>query len=305
MARANGRDVVMSGASLKRHYAAALECGYLADLPPLLDDAQVGTLPRERTLIVCTGGQGEPRAALAKIAQDDHPYLSLDPGDTVIFSTRVIPGNERAIARLQNLLVRLGVEMFTHRHGLIHVSGHPARGDLAEMYRLVRPRVAIPVHGELRHLLEHRRFAQEEGTAETIAAENGTLVRLAPAPACIVDHVPSGRLLLEGNRTVQAQGDLVQGRLKVIYNGAVVVTVVVDRQNVQDVQLSSMGLVEKDEASVVDALIEAARRAAEKLPASQFKEDETLREAVRVAIRRTARLLIDKRPLTHVHLVRR
>jgi ribonuclease J len=172
VARGAGRDVVMAGASLKRNYAAARECGYLGDVPPFLEDALAGHLPRERSLIVCTGGQGEPRAALARIAQGEHPYVTLEPGDAVIFSSRVIPGNERAIARLQNALLRLGVDIIAPRRGLIHVSGHPAREDLLRMYRLARPRVAVPVHGELRNLLEHAKLAREQQVPDVIVAEN-------------------------------------------------------------------------------------------------------------------------------------
>jgi ribonuclease J len=305
-AREAGRDVVMTGASLKRNYAAARECGYLGDVPPFLEDAFAGYLPRERSLIVCTGGQGEPRAALARIAQGEHPYVTLEQGDAVIFSSRVIPGNERAIARLQNTLLRLGADLIAPRQALIHVSGHPAREDLLQMYRLARPQVSVPVHGELRHLLEHAKLAREQQVPDVIVAENGTIVRLAPGPACVIDNVPAGRRLLEGNRLVAADGDLVRSRTKSIYNGAVVVTVVLEqaRRNVQDVLLSSIGLVDRGEDRVVHGLRRAACRAVEALSERQYGDDDAVREAVRIAVRRESRKLIDKRPLAHVHLVR-
>jgi ribonuclease J len=305
-ARANGRDVVMTGASLKRTYAAARECGYLGDIPPFLEDALAERLPPGRTLIVCTGGQGEPRAALTRIAQNEHPYLSLERGDVVVFSSRVIPGNEPAIGRLQNALLRLGVEIVTHRDGLIHVSGHPARGDLARMYDLVRPRVSVPVHGELRHLLEHARLARERNVPDALVVENGTLVRLAPGPSCIVDHVPVGRRLLEGNRAVPVDGELVRSRAKAIYNGAVVLTVVLTGKgrSPADIRLSSVGLLEEGEDEVMHGICAAARGAVEDLTATQYSDDETVRETVRVAVRRASRQLIDKRPLAHVHVVR-
>ena len=305
-ARTTERDVVICGASLKRNYAAARECGYLDDAPPFIEDAFAGSLPRERTLVVCTGGQGEPRAALARIAKGEHPYVTLQQGDTVIFSSRVIPGNERAIARLQNELLRLGVDVVTHRHGLIHVSGHPAREELQQMYRLARPQVAVPVHGELRHLLAHAKLAKEQQVPDVIVAENGTVVRLAPGPACVIDSVPATRLLLEGNRLVPIDGELARGRTKAIYNGAVVVTVVLEkaRPNVRDIQFSFIGLLEEGDGDTVRDLRSAVIRAVNELSDRRYGDDVAAREAVRVAVRREARRLIDKRPLTHVHLVR-
>jgi ribonuclease J len=304
--RATGRQVVLSGASLKRNYAAARECGYLGDMPPFLEDDAADYLPRECCLIICTGGQGEPRAALARMAQGEHPNVKLEQGDTIIFSSRVIPGNERAIAKLQNSLLRLGVDVLTNRHGLIHVSGHPARDELRQMYRLARPQVAVPVHGELRHLLEHAKLAKEQQVPNAIVAENGTIVRLGPGPACVIDNVRAGRLLLEGNRLVPIDGELVRGRTKAIYNGVLVLTVVLERARpkVQDIQFSSVGLIEQGEDEVVRNMISAVAQAAEELPDRKYADDNAVREAVRVAVRREVRRLIDKRPLTHVHVVR-
>lgn len=306
VARATGREVVMAGASIRRTYQAARDCGYLGDIRPFLDDSVASRLPRERTLILCTGGQGEPGAALSRIALGDHPYVELDRDDVVVFSSRVIPGNERTIGRVQNALLRMGVRIVTHRDGLVHVSGHPARDELAHMYGLVRPRVAVPVHGELRHMLEHAELARACGVQETVVAENGTIVRLAPGRACVVDHVPTGRLLLEGSRTVPIDGELVRTRNKAIYNGAVMVTVALDkeRRNKPEIQLSSVGLLEKGEDGVAEALGTAARAALEKLTSDLYLDDDTVRETVRVAVRRMARHLIDKRPLAHVHVVR-
>ena len=168
-----GRVVLLSGGSMRRTCAAAAECGYLDDLPPLLEDSLFKRLPANKCLVICTGGQGEPRAALNRIAQGEHPQVSLEAGDTVIFSSRVIPGNELAIGRLHNALLRRGVKVLTHRQGTIHVSGHPSRGDLEHMYALVRPKVAVPVHGELRHMLAHAELARALNVPETIVAENG------------------------------------------------------------------------------------------------------------------------------------
>ena len=174
------------------------------------------------------------------------------------------------------------------------------------MYRLARPRLAVPVHGELRHLLEHADLARQQQVPEVIVAQNGEVLRLAPGPACVVGNVPSGRLLLEGNRLVPIDGELVRGRTKAIYNGAVVVTVVLEeaRSNVQDIQFSSIGLLEQGEDEVVQEMRSAVIRVIEELSDREFGDDDVVREAVRVAVRREARKQIDKRPLTHVHLVR-
>ncbi len=303
-ARENGRDVVMTGHSLKRNYQAALDCGYLRDLPPFIDDRLGALLPRARTLIVCTGGQGEPRAALARLASDDHPQLSLDEGDTVIFSSRVIPGNELAIGRLRNQLVRRGIRILGQRDGLVHVSGHPAEDELARMYRLVRPRLSIPVHGELRHLVAHAALARREGVSDAMAVENGALVRLFPDPPAVVERVPVGRLAVEGNRLESIDGDLVRERTKALYNGVALVTLHLAGKppDKADVQISTVGLIGTDDEALTKARAAVLAAVAE-LP-GRDDDDEEVRDAVRLVVRRTFRQLCEKRPVTHVHLVR-
>ena len=181
-ARANGRDVVLAGRSLKRIVEASRENGYLADVPAFLDEEDAGFLPNDKTLIICTGSQGEPRAALARIAANDHPRITLGEGDSVIFSSRVIPGNEQVIGDMQAKLAKRGIKIITPRDAMIHVSGHPARDELARMYQHVRPQIAIPVHGEYRHLVEHAALARECQVAEALITENGAVARLAPGP---------------------------------------------------------------------------------------------------------------------------
>ena len=305
-ARESGRDVVLTGRSLKRTYAAARGCGYLHDVPAFLDDADGHTLPRDRVLIVSTGGQGESRAALARLATERHPALRLEAGDTVIFSARVIPGNELAVGRLQNQLLRRGIDVLTHRDGLVHVSGHPARAELERMYALVRPRVAVPVHGELRHLREHAKVATACGVNEVVVGENGSIVRLSPGPAQIIANATAGRLVLEGNRLVEMGSELISGRTRALYNGAALVTVAVNGTKLQadDVQVSSIGLVDEGEESLLRMVQNAVVAAVQALPKKARDDDDTLREAIRLAVRRCFRQIFDKRPVTHVHLVR-
>ena len=199
-ARANGRDVVLAGRSLVRINDAARENGYLADVPAFLDEEDAGHLPGDKAVIICTGSQGEPRAALWRIANEEHSNVTLGEGDLVIFSSRIIPGNEASIARLHNQLVRRGIRVIDATDHFVHVSGHPARDELARMYQLSRPKLAIPVHGELRHLREHARLALECQVPAAIAAENGAMIRLGPGKPKITGAVPTGRLTADGTR---------------------------------------------------------------------------------------------------------
>lgn len=301
-----GRDMVIAGASMLRNIAAARECGYLEALPPVLDGERGRRLPRARTLIACTGGQGERNAALARLAFDEHPTLVLEDGDAVLFSSRVIPGNEIAIGRVHNQLLRRGIRVITQRQAPIHVSGHPARDELARLYTLLRPRIAVPVHGELRHLSAHAELARTLGVPQTITAENGSLVRLAPAPAAVVRQIEVGRLAREGRQTVSVLGPLVRNRTKALYQGVALVTVVLggSRGRTRDVQLSTVGLLDGDEEGVAAAVCADVRAAIDGLPSKVYTDDERVRETTRLVVRRAFRHMLDKRPVTEVHLVR-
>lgn len=306
VAAATGRRLVLAGASLKRNVTAARECGYLTELPEALDEAAGAGLPRHEALLVCTGSQGEGNAALARLALGTHPRLALEEGDAVVFSARVIPGHELGVARLHNALLRRGCRVITHREAMVHVSGHPAEDELREMYRLVRPRIAVPVHGELRHLRRHAAIARDCGVTEVVTVENGGLVRLAPEPAGIVETVPSGRLALEGARLVRVDGNLVRERTKAIYRGVVFATVAVNNGGglLKDPLLATVGLIEDGEEMVNTRVRAAIANAIADIPAPAGGDDDVLREAVRSAIRRSFRDLFEKKPLTYVHVVR-
>jgi ribonuclease J len=303
-AAAAGRDVVIAGRSLRRIEAAARETGYLADVRPFIDEADAGAIAKDKMVVICTGSQGEPRAALSRIAAGNHANITLETGDRIIFSSRVIPGNETAVGGLQNRLAQNGVEMFTWKDAPVHVSGHPARDELARMYALTRPRLAVPVHGEARHLIEHARLARACQVPQAIFALNGTVVRLAPGAAAAVDTVPSGRLVLEGNRVVEANGEMIRGRLRALYNGTALITVVFDGKGnlAGKPELTTIGLLDDGEEGVEDDVIGAVRTALKKLDGKS--DDEAVREAVRLAVRRAFRRLLNKKPMTKVHLVR-
>jgi len=267
-------------------------------------------VPADRLVLVCTGSQGEPRAALSRIASDEHPHVVLERGDTCVFSSRTIPGNERPVLRLKNQLASLGVSIVDDENapgdlgGPIHVSGHPCRGELARMYQWVRPRAAIPVHGEAQHMQAHALLARDCQVQHALVPSNGDVIRIARdgAPEK-VGEVHSGRLAVEGDRLVPMDGDVIRARGRMLWNGAVMATVVVDRKGrpVGEPRLSAPGLAEEDEAAL-DDLRDAAADALRK--AGRGADDAALEEAVRRAIRRRARDVLGKRPEVRVHLVR-
>ena len=306
-AAAHGREVALVGRSLWRIDKAARENGYLADLPRFLTEEEAGYLPRDKIVLICTGSQGEPRSALARIAREDHPNIVLETGDVVIFSSRIIPGNEKAINRLQNALVRLGVEIVTEEDHFVHVSGHPARDELVRMYQMVRPRVAIPVHGEARHLIAHAHLAEECQVQQPLVIQNGDMVRLTPSGAAIVDEVPVGRLASDGKGLLPLGGAALKDRRRIILNGSAVATLVVDRQGrlAAPPAISLLGLVEETAASAaVPFLCAAAQCALGDLPAVARRDDNVVRDAVRRAVRRQINERFGKRPLIEIHLVR-
>ncbi|GIK96080.1 MAG: MBL fold hydrolase [Alphaproteobacteria bacterium] len=305
-AAAHDRQVALVGRSLWRIVEAARETGYLTDLPEFVTEHDVGYLPRDKVVMICTGSQGERRSALARIARRDHPNVSLEPGDVAVFSSRKIPGNEREIAELQNDLVRLGVHVVTDDDHFVHVSGHPGRDELTEMYQLVRPRIAVPVHGESRHLAAHAKLAQACQVAQAVIPENGAVIRLAPGPAEIVAEVPAGRLGLDGTNLVGLDAGRLKARHRMVFNGAAVATLVLDRQGrlAADPQVTVQGVYEAEDQDAGRSVLAAVRDAVDGLPPALRRDDGTVREAARLAIRRALHASHGKKPVTDVHLVR-
>jgi ribonuclease J len=306
-AAAHGRDVALVGRSLWRIDKAARESGYLSNVPRFLSEEEAGYVPRDRILMICTGSQGEPRSALARIARDDHPNVDLEPGDAVIFSSRIIPGNEKAIGRLQNALAKLGVEIVTEHDHFVHVSGHPARDELVRMYQMIRPRVAIPVHGEARHLMANAQIASECQVPYTLVIENGDVVKLGGSSAAIVDEVPVGRLASDGKALLPLEGSALKDRRRVMYNGSAVATVVLDRQGglAAPPAVTMIGLVEPDTAEeAVPHLRFAVERAINELPPGARRDDEIVSEAARRALRRMINERFGKRSLVEIQVVR-
>ncbi len=306
-AAAHGREIALVGRSLWRIDKAARENGYLADLPRFLTEDEAGYIPRDRIVMICTGSQGEPRAALSRIARDDHPHVVLETGDVVIFSSRIIPGNEKAINRLQNALVRLGVEIVTEEDHFVHVSGHPARDELVRMYQMVRPQIAVPVHGEARHLIAHAELAGECQVQQPLVIQNGDVVRLAASGASVVDEVPVGRLASDGKGLLPVDGMALKDRRRVTFNGSAVATLVLDRRGepLAPPTISTIGLVEPAAAeAAAPALRSAVERALDEMPGNLRRDDGAVRDAARRALRRILNERFGKRPLVEIHLVR-
>jgi ribonuclease J len=306
-AHTHGRDVALIGRSLWRMDKAARENGYLADLPRFLTEEEAGYVPSDRILLICTGSQGEPRAALMRIAQENHAHIVLDEGDVVIFSSRIIPGNEKAIGRLQNALARLGVDIVTEQDHFVHVSGHPARAELVRMYQMVRPLVAIPVHGEARHLAAHAALAMECQVHDALIIENGDVVRLDGQGATIAGQVPAGRIASDGRRLIPLDGAILQQRKRVAHQGGVVATVILDRAGglAAPPQIALIGLAEKDEADAMSVTLrDKVTAAVESLPRPMKQDDDAVRDAANRALRRAINERSGKRALIDVQLVR-
>jgi len=303
-AHAAGRSVALVGRSLRNIDAAAREAGYLAGLPPFLEEDDVDDIADENLLIIVTGSQGEPRSALARIATDSHPRVALGEGDTVIFSSRMIPGNERAIGMVQDNLVRRGVHIMTDADHLVHVSGHPARDELRRLYRLVRPKYSVPVHGEWRHLSAHAELAREIG-AKPLIMEDGDILNLAPGTVEIVDSAPTGRLVLDGARLVPFKGEVMNARRRILYNGVVMGSLAIDSAGrlKGKPKVSAPGLFEPDDPELARVTVEFAATMAE-LPASLLRDDDSLAEAARSGLRRALGRRLQKRPIVDVMLLR-
>jgi ribonuclease J len=307
VARAVGREPCAVGRSMRRMIEAAREVGYLQDVPELIDERTASNLPRDKVLWLATGCQGEPRAALARIAAGQHPSIRLDPEDVVIFSSKIIPGNERTLYNLHNSLVARGIEVITEHDHFVHVSGHPCRDEVEQMYRWIRPQIAIPVHGEARHLHEHLALAHRLEVPEPLEVRNGDLVRLAPGPAQILDEVPTGRLVPENSHLLPADDDLYRTRRRLMAHGTILVGLVLDGYGslLAAPQLSTFGAVDLErEEGLKGTVVDGIEDAIEALEDDAALEDERIRESVRAATRRSLRLPRDKRPIIEVQITR-
>ena len=307
-ARDSGRQVLVLGSSLKRVINVATELGYLEGLPDFVEEDDYGYIPRENLVILCTGSQGEPRAALAKLARDEMRNVALAAGDTVVYSSRVIPGNEKGILETKNRLIEMGIKIIEDTDALVHVSGHPRRNELRQMYKWTRPRVLVPVHGEAAHLVAHGALGAASGIPEVAQVRNGDMIRLAPGPAEIVDQVPVGRIYKDG-RLVGSEEDMgVRDRRKLSFVGHVAVNVVLDDKYeiAGDPDLVAIGVAKEDARgeALEDIMLDAAIGAIESIPRTRRKDLNLVAEAVRRAVRSAANDVWGKKPITTVFVTR-
>jgi ribonuclease J len=306
-ARAADREVVLVGRAMERVVQVARETGYFDGVQDFRSAQSYGYLPPDKVVALCTGSQGEPRAALARIAEDEHPDVTLARGDRVIFSARPIPGNEKAIGRVINGLVSQGVEVITDRTHLVHVSGHPRRDELRDMIGWVRPKILIPAHGEALHLAEHAALARRAGVPNVLVCRNGDLVRLAPDGPKIIDEVPSGRLYKDGSILVNAAAKTVAARRRLSFAGIVTVALALSEKGelMADPEVELIGLPDADANGA--AMLEIARDAVEvafdALPKPRRRDPDAVAEAVRRAVRGAIAERWNKKPICHVHVL--
>ena len=302
-AAANDRVVVMVGRSLWRTVAAARECGYLRNLPALLEEDESERIPREHLLYIVTGCQGEPRAALSRIATGEHRNIRLGRGDTVIFSSKVIPGNERPIARIVNALVRSGAKVVTERDAKVHVSGHPNRDELKQMIAWLRPKVVVPVHGAHQMLEGHAELARRQGI-DAMVISNGDMLRFTAAGAEVVDRIDTGRLAVSGSGPIPLDAIAIQARRRMMYNGAATVILVLDAQGepAAPARLLLRGIDLPEGAE--DKIRRVAEDRVRDVPRARRRVDPEIDLAVRQALRGELRAHTNQRPAIDVEIVR-
>ncbi|MCP3389365.1 ribonuclease J [Bradyrhizobium sp. CCGB12] len=306
-AKAADREVVVVGRAMERVVQVARESGYLDGVQNFRSPEVYGHLPQDKVLALCTGSQGEPRAALARIANDDHPEITLNRGDSVIFSSRTIPGNEKAVGSIINNLVLQGVEIITDRDHLVHVSGHPRRDELRDLISWVKPQLLIPVHGEALHLHEHAKLARAAGVPRVLVCRNGDLVKLGPGDPGIVGEVPSGRLYKDGTILEDSKSRAVVERRRMAFSGCAFVAVAMTEQGelADDPEVDLVGIPEKNRAGEAfdDIVFDAVVSTIEGLPRPRRRDPDALAESVRRAVRAVINEHWGKKPPCLVHVL--
>lgn len=292
VARATGRKLCVAGRSLDRIIEVSQDNGYLQDFPKTVDFNAAMNLPRGEVMIVATGGQGEPRAALSRIAEDNHP-LKLVSGDVVLFSSRQIPGNEISIGKMQNALAARGIDLVTDRQNMIHVSGHPGRPELEALYSWLRPEILVPVHGEMRHMREQARLGHASGITSNVVQKNGDIIRIAPGEPTKLGEIHTGRLLLDGDLIIPADGEAITMRRRMAHSGLVVVALDRDFKP----QVDAIGLpLDEDLAEFVAEAESDITKAIGKLRGSDQRDPAAIHEAARLSARRAASRWSGKKP---------
>lgn len=298
VARATGRHIVLLGRSMQRITKAAKATGYLKNFPEVLDEEDASHIPKDKLLILCTGCQGENRAALARIAREEHKHLTLAADDTVIFSSKIIPGNELVLGQLFNTLVTKNIKVITEKDAFVHVSGHPGQADLKDMYGWIKPAIAIPVHGEARHLIAHAKLAQTVGIKHTLVPANGDIIEISKDGVRKVDEAPVGRMILDGGQVIPADSPSMADRRRAAQQGFITASIVVDDNGhlAAEPQLAIMGLPAPNPEIFYDRVLDLCELALDRMASKKRLNDDMVEEVVRVSIRRHCRAELGKNP---------
>ena len=306
-AEKTGRNISLVGRSMHRIYKAAKQCGYLSDVIEPIDPRDAKNISSEKIIYLCTGSQGEPMGAMNRISNYIHPDVFVEAGDTVIFSSKIIPGNEKKLYKLHNQLVREGINVISEETDFVHVSGHPNRDDLKDMYEWIQPNSIIPVHGEQRHMLEHIDFAKKLNVPHPIKVENGDIVRIFPGDSPeVFDKAPYGKIFLDGNIGVEEESKSIKERRNVSQNGHLNITVIITTQgNIHNTPIVNfMGIpilnTEEFKISIQDEIDKIAKS----FSLNNKKQEENFKDALKVTCRKFTKEKTGKRPITNINLVR-
>ncbi|MBT5798951.1 MAG: ribonuclease J [Alphaproteobacteria bacterium] len=306
-AKANSRHVCVVGRALHRAISAARDTGYLTNLPDFVSEEDAGLMPRENLVIICTGSQGEVRAALAKIANNMHEYIHLQSGDMVIYSSRQIPGNENAIAKVQNQLLRRKIEIITDEEAPVHVSGHPARDELSDLYHIIRPQIAIPVHGTARHLEAHAKLAKACQVPQTLIPENGNIISFQKNKANVIDTVEVSQFTHESGNVIDLQSDMLRSRRQMLWNGSVSVSILLDSMDIliQAPTISQEGVcLEEEESDYLGSISLLVDNQLEKANTKILSDDNAIKKMVIGRVKSATKSRFRIRPKVHMHVIR-
>ena len=306
VANESGRVAALCGRSLWTMYKAALDTGYLKKIKPFLDEKEVMAYPRDQVLLICTGSQGEPRAALSRIANDIHQNIFLEPGDTVIFSSKVIPGNERAITKVQNELKERNVNVITESEEFVHVSGHPHIEELKKMYNWIKPEIVIPVHGEYHHLKSNVEIAKKCGVKKGLILKNGLLLKVAPGEPKLLGSIPSGRLMLDGKKIIPINEEAIKNRKKMLYNGTILISLAISKNNkiISKPAISSKGFFNDENIKNFEkSFISNFHNFVKELKNNQSTEM-LLKEKITSFSQKFFRKALDMKPIIQIHIIR-
>ena len=306
IANESGRVAALCGRSLWTMYKAALDTGYLKNVKPFLDEREIMIYPKDQVLLICTGSQGEPRAALSRIANDMHQNIFLESGDTVIFSSKVIPGNERSITKVQNELKEKNINVVTESDEFVHVSGHPQVEELKKMYNWIKPEIVIPVHGEYHHLKSNVAIAKQCGVKKGLILKNGLLLKIAPGEPKVLGSVATGRLMLDGKKIIPINEEAIKNRKKMLYNGTILVSLVINKKNkiITKPVISSKGFFNDENIKIFEkSLINNIHNFINELKNTKFI-DTLLKEKIITFSQKFFRKALDMKPIIQIHIIR-